>query len=477
MERFLPYIQGEFRRGESVHSVYNSFSGELVGEYERVNLNQVKDALESAQNAFFELSRYSAMEKSNVLKGIAEELHVHKEEMSKLISLEASKSILLAEAEVDRAIECFRIASEECFRLRGEYIALDRTLAGLGKEGWVKRFPMGVVVAISPFNFPLNLAVHKIAPALAVGCCVVLKPSSTTPLSCLYLARLIHGLGLLPAGAFNVLPCDRKTGMALVKSSIPSVLSFTGSDSIGWELRGLSGKKKCILELGGNSAFIVGESADLSLAISQGVRSAFDYQGQVCIHAQRFFVHQSQYDSFKEGLVSMASLLVPTHPLESGCTFSSMIDESNALRVYGWAEEAIQGGAKKLLGALPRGACLSPWILEGTHSGMKVNSEEVFGPLVTLTPISSMEEGIRMANASRYGLQTSVYTQEIKEMDMAFSSLQCGGVVLNAPPTFRVDHMPYGGEKDSGTGREGIAYAMEEMTYPKILVKEKGLSI
>jgi glyceraldehyde-3-phosphate dehydrogenase (NADP+) len=371
---------------------------------------------------------------------------------------------------VDRAEDTFRIAVQECLRAPGEYLRLDRTPAAEGKEGWVKYFPAGIVAGISPFNFPINLVAHKIAPALAAGCPIILKPSSSTPMTALMLAGIAAEAGL-PAGALSVLPMRRKEGDILVEDPRIAVLSFTGSPEVGWKMKARAGKKKVILELGGNAGVIVSESADIPLAVDKCVSGSFAYSGQVCIHTQRIYVHESRFEAFSQAFLEGTRKLRYGSPLEMDTDVSVMIDEDNAERVESWVAEAVQQGAKILCGGKRKGAFMEPTVITDTRPRMKVCALEVFGPVVVLEKFSDFDAALEALNDSRYGLQAGVFTQNIEEMDKAFNKLEVGGVILNDAPTFRVDHMPYGGLKDSGLGREGVRYAMMEMLEPRILVK------
>jgi len=454
-----------------VKNVYNSFSNEVVGKVAMADSAALNRALDAAVASKPAMASLSVAERIHGLTAIANQLEAEREVFATRLSLEAAKPYIYATAEVDRAIQCFRLAAMYCASAEGTHMQLDLTPSGYGKEGWIKRFPVGVISGIAPFNFPLNLAVHKIAPALAAGCPIVLKPASSTPLSALALGRLVRSLNVFPEGSLSIVPCDRETGEMLVTDSRSAMLSFTGSDAVGWQLKARAGKKRVALELGGNAAVLICETANVQEFLSHAEAACFGYQGQVCIHAQRIRVHKSRYKEVLEGLEDIARQLVPESPNLPSCKFSAMIDEQQAARVYDWAKAAVSQGANPVVMHPPEGAILTPILLTNTAPSMNVNAEEVFGPLITVEAVDSFEEGIAGINASRFGLQAAVYTSLIREMDTAFQQIECGGVILNGPPSFRVDHMPYGGEKDSGLGREGIRYAMEEMTYPKLLVK------
>ncbi|MFN7013213.1 MAG: aldehyde dehydrogenase family protein, partial [Bacteroidia bacterium] len=352
-----------------------------------------------------------------------------------------------------------------------EYISLDWTPAGIQKEGSVKYFPIGLVAGITPFNFPLNLAVHKIAPAIAAGCPIIIKPASATPLSSLMLAQIIHQ-SELPKGAFSVLPTDRKTGDMLVTDERIKLLSFTGSPSVGWKMKKDAGKKKVVLELGGNAGLIITPTADMEKAVEKALTGAFSYAGQVCIHTQRIFVHKSLKEQFIKTFVDKTKSLKFGPPDNINTDITSMIDEANAIRIENWINEALLNGAQLLCGGKRQGSYVAPTILTNTHQSMKVRCEEAFGPIVTIDEYETIEEAVEKINEGIFGLQAGVFTNDIKEMNYAFNYIEAGGIIINDVPTLRLDHMPYGGVKDSGLGREGVKYAILDMMEPKILVKD-----
>jgi glyceraldehyde-3-phosphate dehydrogenase (NADP+) len=362
------------------------------------------------------------------------------------------------------------VAAEEAKRLPREYISLDWTPAGAGKEGLIKYFPIGLVAGIAPFNFPLNLAVHKIAPAIAAGNVIILKPARSTPLSTLELAKIIDKTDL-PKGAFSVLPLDRKAGNQLVTDERIKMLSFTGSPAIGWQMKQQAGRKKVLLELGGNAGVIVSDSANLDIAVGKCLVGSFAYSGQVCIHVQRIYIHEKVFERFVEKFIEGTKKLKYGDPQEATTEISSMIDEDNAIRVENWVDEAVTDGAKILHGGKRNGTYFEPTIITNTKKQMNVCALEIFGPVVTLEKVKDFETSIFEINDSQYGLQAGVFTDSLEEMNRAFNELEVGGVVLNDVPSFRVDHMPYGGLKNSGFGREGLKYSIFEQMEPKLLVK------
>lgn len=330
--------------------------------------------------------------------------------------------------------------------------------------------PVGLMAGIAPFNFPLNLAVHKIAPAIAAGNPVILKPARSTPLSVLELAKIIDRTSL-PKGALSILPMDREAGNQLVTDYRFKMLSFTGSPAVGWKMKREAGRKKVLLELGGNAGVIVGDTADLGKAVPKCVIGGYAYSGQVCIHVQRIYVHEKIFDRFAEMFTERVKKLKSGNPLDPATEISVMIDEENATRVEEWVQESVEEGARVLLGGKKKGTWFEPTVLTKTATSMKVCALEIFGPVVTLEKFSDFEEAVAFINDSRYGLQAGVFTNRLDEMNHAFNHIRVGGVIINDVPTFRVDHMPYGGVKDSGFGREGVKYSIREMMEPRLLVK------
>ena len=472
MKTFKIFHSGGFYTTNQKLEIRNPFNGEVIATTYLADEEVLETAIQSGLKATAAMKSLPSHKKYAILSGIAREIKERREAFAGLLSREAAKPLRYALGEVDRAIQTFTVAAEESKRLPKEYIDLDWTPAGEGKEGLVRYFPLGLIAGISPFNFPLNLAVHKIAPAIAAGNTIILKPSSSTPLSTLFLAEIIARTEL-PAGAVAVLPMDRKTGNRLVTDERIKLLSFTGSPAVGWKMKQNSGKKKVLLELGGNAAVIVSDSADLDNAVNKCLIGGFAYSGQVCIHAQRIYVHKNIFADFSRKFVEKVKKLKMGPPQDPETEISSMIDEANAIRVEAWVNEAVNDGAEILCGGKRKGTYYEPTVLSETHNDMKVCSLEVFGPVVTLEKFDDFQQALDWTNDSRYGLQAGVFTNSIDEMNRAFEQLEVGGVIINDVPTFRVDHMPYGGIKDSGLGREGVKYALTEMMEPKLLVKNK----
>ena len=470
MQTFELYLAGEFVKTATKLTITEKHTGEVFAKTYLANRTILEKAIEIAEASKIQLAEWPLYERYATLMEISTKITVSRIELATLLSRESGKPMVHALAEIDRSAQTFSVAASACRSLSGEIIRMDWTAVGKGKEGFIQFFPVGTVAGISPFNFPMNLAVHKIAPAIAAGCPIILKPATATPLSTLALAKII-ATTRLPLGALSVLPCDRETGMGLVTDERIKLLSFTGSPQVGWQMKEKCGKKKTVLELGGNAGVIICASSDLKDIIQKCINGAFAYSGQVCIHAQRFFVHRSHYVTFIELMKEAAMQLKKGSPLDTATQFSVMIDEENALRVDQWVNEAINEGAKVILRGSRLRNYLDPIILTETRANMKVRKEEVFGPVICIEPFDTTEEAINLVNEGRFGLQCGVFTSLIEELDMSFKRLEVGGVIHNDVPTLRLDHMPYGGVKDSGLGREGVKYAMLDMLETRILVK------
>jgi glyceraldehyde-3-phosphate dehydrogenase (NADP+) len=471
MEEFKIYAAGDFIETEEQLPVINPFNGKSFAYTYLANYDIINFCINKAEESFLKLKSLSTYERFEILKFISDEILKNKSSLTRIICEEAAKPLKYASLEVERAAQTFLIAAEECKRISAEVIRLDWTPSSKNKEGIVNYFPIGIVSAISPFNFPLNLAVHKIAPAIAVGCPIILKPSSKTPLSALFLAQIINK-SLLPKGAFSVLPCSRTSGNLFVEDNRFKLLTFTGSPEVGWEMKKKAGKKKVVLELGGNAGVIISPSANINKAIKKTISGAFAYSGQVCIHTQRILVHESIFESFIKLFCEATTKLKTGDPLNDQTDISCMIDEENTKRVLSWLNEAVTHGAKILVGGKMEKNILLPTVITNTKEDQKINCEEVFGPVVTIEKYSQLKEAIKILNNSRFGLQAGLFSDSQKEINYAFQKLEVGGVIINDVPTYRADHMPYGGIKDSGLGREGVKYAMIDMLETKILVKD-----
>ncbi|OFY86877.1 MAG: aldehyde dehydrogenase [Bacteroidetes bacterium RIFCSPLOWO2_12_FULL_35_15] len=470
MQHYKIYVGGEFVETQNKLKVVDPFTQQVFATTYLGGSEELEMAIKKAESIKEELKNLPSYKRYEILMQIANEMKSNRDYLATVLCNESAKPIRYALAEIDRAVQTFIVAAEESKRLPKEYISLDWTIAGEGKEGIVKYFPLGLVAGIAPFNFPMNLAVHKIAPAIAAGCPIILKPASSTPISTLELAKIIDKTAL-PKGAVSIIPMNRLAGNQLVTDERFKLLSFTGSPLVGWEMKRNAGKKKVVLELGGNAAVIITPSANIEKTIVKCVVGGFAYSGQVCIHAQRFYVHESVFEKFTQEFVEATKKLKQGNPKEAATDISSMIDEENAKRVEAWIYEASQQGATVLLGGKREGTFVEPTIITNTTKSMNVCSEEIFGPVVTIEKYSTFKEAVALVNNSDFGLQAGVFTNELSESDYAFNNIDVGGVVINDIPTFRVDHMPYGGIKDSGLGREGIKYAIMDMMEAKILVK------
>lgn len=471
-QNYQIYLGGEFRTTKDILKVYNPFDQEEIASTYRAGEAELEEGINKAMAVRDVLTDMPSGRKYFILMQIAAEMKEASMELARIISLESGKPIRYAKGEVDRAIQTFIVAAEESKRIPAEYIDIEWTAAGEGKDAIVRYFPIGLVAGISPFNFPLNLAVHKLAPAIATGCPIILKPSSSTPLSTLRLAQIIDKTEL-PKGAVSILPMSRETGNAMVADERFKLLTFTGSPTVGWKMKTDAGKKKVVLELGGNAGVIVSESAEIDKTIEKCISGSFAYSGQVCIHTQRIYVQEIIFNEFIRKFIAGVKDLRRGDPLDKQTDISTMIDEPNAKRVETWVKEAIDSGAELLCGGKKDGSYFEPTVLTNTASEMKVCGLEVFGPVVIIEKYSDFQDALEHINDSRYGLQAGVFTNEISQMNAAFRQLEVGGIIINDIPGFRVDHMPYGGVKDSGFGREGVKYSMHDMLEPRLLVKDK----
>ena len=460
----------EWTDGE-VQEVRSPWDQGLVG---RTTLATRADARQAVNHAVASLRRTRALprwKRREILEDVAASLIEQKERFAQLIVAEAGKPVRLARAEVDRAVLTFKTAAEEAARLGGETIPLDLTEGNEGRWGLVQRFPVGPVLAITPFNFPLNLVAHKAAPAMAAGCPVLIKPAPQTPFTALALGEVILKAGW-PEEALAVMPLDNADTCWLAeKEERIKLLSFTGSAKVGWELKAHSGRKRVVLELGGNAALIVhNDWPDLDDAAARTARAAFSYAGQSCISVQRVFVARSVFQTFLWKVVEETAKLGSGNPSEDSTEVGPMIRLSDAERVEAWVKEAVDGGAKLVTGGERNGSVVTPTILTGTAPGMKVREEEIFGPVIAIEPYDDFEQALADVNRSRFGLQAGLLTRDAGRILTAFRELEIGALIVGDTPTWRLDPMPYGGVKESGLGREGLRSAIEEMTEPRMLV-------
>jgi acyl-CoA reductase-like NAD-dependent aldehyde dehydrogenase len=463
------FLAGRWVESPDRLEIANPAGGEPAGATYQATEAQYEEAVAAAVAAFETTRRLPAYERGAILRSISSGINARREEIGRLIALEAGKPIRDALTEVDRAVLTFRLGAEEAERLGGEVLPLDLMASSRGRVGITRRFPIGPIAAISPFNFPLNLAAHKVAPAIASGNPIVLKPPSKDPLTMLTVAEIIEEAGA-PAGSVSVLPMSRELGDRMVSDERFKLLTFTGSPSVGWRMKERAGKKKVVLELGGNAGVIVDASADLDWAVKRILVGAFAYAGQVCISVQRMFVHEAVWDEFMERFVDGARHLRLGDPLDPATDLGPMVDDNAASRTQRWVDEAVGLGGTVLLGGTADGRFFPPTILTDTPISAQVCSNEAFAPLVVAFPFADFRDAVRQVNDSFFGLQTGVFTNDLANAWRGFEDLEVGGVIVNDIPTYRIDNMPYGGVKDSGLGREGLRYAIDDMTEIRILV-------
>lgn len=467
------FINGKWStEGDGTYTkVVDKYDGTELARIPNATASQLEEALAAAHVNRAVLRRMTAGERSAKLASLTALLVEHETELVSLIVREAGKPISSARAEVARCITTVRTAAAEALRFGGEVVPLDFG-AGEGRVAFTKQVPIGVVAAITPFNFPLNLVLHKVAPAMAVGCPVVLKPSPQAPLSALMLGRFMEQIDW-PRGAFSVLMAAVPVSEMLVKDERVALLSFTGSDKIGWHLKNICGRKKVALELGGNASVIVDEGVDLAATAKAVALGANLYAGQTCISTQRIYAVKPVFAQFLELLVQEYNALEVGNPCDARVIVGPIIDKAHFERIGSWVEEAVNGGAQVLAGGRPMDTkhnIYAATLLTGTTASMKVNCAEVFGPVAILEEVADFHEAISRVNDSVYGLQVGVFTPHIERMKQAHDELAVGGVIMNQVPGFRMDSMPYGGIKASGLGREGVKYAMEAMSEPRLLI-------
>lgn len=466
------FIEGKRIEDGDVSWITDPWSQERIGSVVLANEVQADAAAQAAKRAFETMRRMPSFARRRLLAEVARRIAEAREELAVLIEHESGKPKTLARFEVDRAITTFELGAEEAARIGGEVIPLDVTEATAAYRGHWVRVPRGPVLAISPFNYPLNLVAHKVAPALACGSSVVLKPAPQTPLTALRLAQIVREAGA-PMDALQVVPCSNEVAETLVRSDIFAVLSFTGSDKVGWHLKSIAGRKHVLLELGGNAACIVHEDAqNLGHIAATICASAFNYAGQVCIKTQRLYVHTAVADRLLTEVAARAKAYEPQDPKSPATAIGPMIDERAAKRIEQWIDLARAVGAELLVSGPRIGNRLPAHVLrfDGPGRGLHIVEEEAFGPVLTVHTYERFEDALEMAGATRFGLQAGIYTDSITRMREAFDRLEVGALIVNDVPSTRIDAMPYGGRRDSGIGREGVRYAIEEMTDRKMLV-------
>ncbi|MGE7111671.1 aldehyde dehydrogenase family protein [Lysinibacillus sp. NPDC047702] len=469
MKRGL-WMNGQWQMTDEFMEVQAPYSKEVIAKFAMATEQDVQDAIESAQAAATDMAALTAFQRAEILEHLSSLFLENREEAASIISLESAKPLKYAFAEIDRTIETYKFAAEEAKRLSGEMIPMDASKNGEGRFAYTIREPIGVIAAITPFNFPQNLVAHKVGPALAAGNTIVLKPATQTALSAHFLAKLLAQTNL-PAGAFNLVTGQGKlVGDVFLAHPNVKMITFTGSPAVGISLRNRAGLKKVTLELGSNAGVIVDEGVQLDQIMDRIVMGAFSNQGQVCISLQRIYVMDSMLNEFLEKLSAKVAQLIIGDPLEQTTDIAMMISESEQQRALQWIEEAVAEGAKIITGGHIDNNVLLPTVLSNVSSHSRVLCEEIFAPVVIVNSVSTIEEAIEAVNDSHYGLQAGIFTPSIETAFKASRALQVGGVLINDVPTYRVDHMPYGGVKESGTGREGIKYAIEEMTEMKLVI-------
>jgi acyl-CoA reductase-like NAD-dependent aldehyde dehydrogenase len=463
------FIRAGERHASTPYTVTCPYDDAPVGVVHRAGPGDLEVAIQAAVRSFETTRRLPAHRRAAVLRQVSAAIAAQAEDLARTIALEAGKPIKQARVEVGRSVTTFAAAADEVAHGHDELLRLDAAPGGEGRQGIVRRFPIGPIAAISPFNFPLNLVAHKLAPAIAAGCPVVLKPASQTPISALKLGALILEAGW-PAEALSVLPLNSADAAPLVEDDRFKVLTFTGSPAVGWDMKRRAGRKRVTLELGGNAGCIVHNDADLAYAAERCVIGGYSYAGQSCISLQRLFVHAPVFEAFLDEFVPRVRSLRVGHPLDETTDLGSLISRTDGARVAAWLDEARAAGAECLVGGEVKGGVVQPTVVVKAGPELRVNCQEVFAPIVTLQIYATFDEALAAVNNSDYGLQAGVFTSDITRIFRAYDQLEVGGLIVNDVPTWRVDPMPYGGVKQSGFGREGLRYAIEEMTEPKLLV-------
>lgn len=462
------YLAGKWTSSKNKIRVESPYDDSHVGTVAAASEKDYTRAINAAHKAFETTRNLPSYVRERICQSIADGILKNKEKLARTMALEMGKAIRDARVEVERSANCFHVAAEESKRVGGEIMDLDWVPGSEERVALVRRFPVGVVAGISPFNFPLNLVAHKVAPAIASGCPIVLKPASKTPIVALMLAEIIDKTEL-PKGALSVLPGSSRESSPLIKDPRVKVITFTGSSPVGWWIKENSGDKRTVLELGGNAGVAVADDADVDFAVTRLIYGAFGQAGQSCISVQRIFVHDKVYNRFIRKYRAAIKKIKMGNPLNDKTDVGPMVDIESAKRTEKWINEAIAGGAKLLAGGKRRKRMLQPTLLGNVKTSMNVCSQEAFAPMAVVFKYRNFKAMIKQINNSEFGLQAGLFTQRIKDIFYAFKYVETGGVIINDIPTYRVDHMPYGGVKKSGMGREGIKYGIEDMTEMKLL--------
>lgn len=462
------FINGKWVSGREIKDIESPYDQSLVGKVHFADRKQVKEAVDAAHRSFEKTKGLSSFERAQALEFVSNQIAKNREELAQSITLSAGKAIKSARVEADRAVSTFQIAAEEAKRMKGEIIPLDLSPQTSHRWGLVRRFPLGVIVGITPFNFPLNLVAHKVAPAMATGNTILLRPASQVAMTSCLLAEIIKESGY-PAGGFNYIPCGYDAAELFLSDDRIKKITFTGSPDIGWEMKKKAHKKRVTLELGGNAAVVIEPDANLDFALPRTLLGAYAYSGQVCISIQRIFLHRKIYDKFMADFLDATMNLKIGNPMEEATDVGPMINQAAAEQTEEWVEEALAKGARLVCGGKREGAMFEPTILENVKPELRISCREAFAPLVVVSSYDNFDDALGHVNDSIYGLQAGIFTNDLKKAFRAYEVLDVGGVILNDIPTFRIDHMPYGGVKESGFGREGLRYAIEEMTELKLL--------
>ncbi len=463
------YIGGEWLATKKKYKVHNPYDGSVVDEVHMAEPPDIEATTKYAVDGFHRMRALSSEERIHLLDKTVNLLEKKQDDLAKSITLESGKPIRDSRGEAARSLQTFTFARDEAGRIGGEFMPLDLNKASHGRFGLIRRFPCGPVLGISPFNFPLNLVSHKVAPALACGCSIVLKPASATPITALKLAEIIDEAGF-PPGAFNVVACPGSAAGTMVRDERFKVVTFTGSPEVGWGMKSDAGKKRVVLELGGDAACIVDSTANLEQAVKRCVIGAFSFAGQICISIQRILLEKSIADEFIEAFIEETKSLKMGDPMDESTQLGPMIDEGAAKKSEEWIKEALDKGAVAFLKGEREGAMYSPTILTGVTKDMHLGRDEAFAPVVCIYTWEKFSEAIDIVNSSRYGLQAGIFSRDVGRITRAWEEIEVGGVIAGDIPTYRIDHMPYGGVKDSGFGREGIRWAIHDYTEERLLV-------
>jgi len=468
VEEHKLFINGEWKEAKDIKDIKSPYDESIVAKVHFADKEQMEKSVTAAHDSFKETKKLSSYERFKVLEKISSDIEKRKEELARSIVLSSGKTIKSSRIEVSRAVNTFQIAAEEAKRINGEIIPLDLSPQTKERWGFVRRFPIGVIAGITPFNFPLNLVAHKVAPALASGNTCVLRPASQVSITSLLLGEIISETDH-PKGGMNVVPSSYEAAEVLLEDERVKMVTFTGSPAIGWNLKKKAYKKRVTLELGGNAAVIIEPDANLDFVLPRTILGAFAYSGQICISIQRIFLHKKIYDKFMGDFIEATNKLKMGDPLKEETDIGPMINLDAAKQTEEWVTEALENDSRIVYGGKRDGAMYEPTILENINPKLRISWLEAFAPVAVVYPYEDFEEALKEVNNSIYGLQTGIFTNDLKKAFRAFEVLDVGGVIINDIPTFRIDHMPYGGVKESGFGREGLKYAIEEMTELKLM--------